>query len=106
MRTIAGVVTYRVLQVVLLPFAAAGYAVFVAQSIAYGRRSGTSATVLASLYTRYMQHRLGTRQDEPAARLMMVMPGVSHPGLFFLTLPTLLAHRLIGYVPGLYRSPY
>ena len=106
MRSIVGVITYRLLQVILLPFAAAGYAVFVAQSVAYGRRSGTSATVLASLYTRYMQHRLGTRNDEPAARLMMVMPGVSHPGLFFVTLPTLLTHRLTGYVPGIYRYPY
>ena len=106
MRTIVGVITYRLLQIILLPFAAVGYAVFVAQSVAYGRRSGTSATVLASLYTRYMQHRLGTRLDEPAARLMMVMPGVSHPGLFFVTLPTLLTHRLTGYVPGIYRYPY
>ena len=106
MRTIVGVITYRLLQLILLPLAAVGYAAFVAQSVAYGRRSGTSATVLASLYTRYMQHRLGTRDDEPAARLMMVMPGVSHPGLFFVTLPTLLTHRLTGYVPGIYRYPY
>lgn len=53
-----------------------------------------------------MQHKLGTRRDEPSGRLMMVLPSVSHLGLFLETAPTLLAHRLTGYVPRLYRYPY
>jgi hypothetical protein len=57
------------------------------------RRMGTSATALASLYTRYMQHRLGTRRDEPCDRLMMVLPNVSKPGLRLVTAPTRLYKR-------------
>jgi methyltransferase (TIGR00027 family) len=78
----------------------------VVKLIVYSRRSGASATVLASLYTRWMQHKLGTRRDEPCVRLMMVLPNVSHLGLRLLTGPTLLAHRLTGYVPRIYRYPY
>jgi len=50
------------------------------QLVTFSRRMGTSATVLASLYTRYMQHRLGTRRDEPCKRLMRVLPNVSQLG--------------------------
>ena len=53
-----------------------------------------------------MQHALGTRRDEPAARLMMVMPSVPHLGLRLSTAPTLVAHCLTGYVPKIYRYPY
>jgi methyltransferase (TIGR00027 family) len=106
MRKIVGATVYRVVQILLFPFAAVGYVVFVAKLVAYSRRSGASATVLGSLYTRYMQHKLGTRPDEPAARLMKVMPSVPHLGLYLVTVPSLLAHRLTGYVPGIYRYPY
>jgi methyltransferase (TIGR00027 family) len=74
--------------------------------IMYSRRSGASATLLASFYTRWMQHQLGTRRDEPCARLMMVLSNVSQLGLRLVTGPTLLAHRLTGYVPRIYRYPY
>jgi methyltransferase (TIGR00027 family) len=74
--------------------------------VAYSRRTGASATVLASLYTRYMQHLLGTRRDEPAARLIRAMPSVWQPGLRLITAPSDAAHRLTGYVPRLYRYPY
>jgi methyltransferase (TIGR00027 family) len=62
--------------------------------------------VLASFYTRWMQHALGTRRDEPCDRLMLVLPSVSHLALRLVTGPTLLAHRLTGYVPPIYRYPY
>jgi len=103
MRKIVGITVYRIVQIILLPFAAVGYVLFVARLIAYSRRTGASATVLASLYTRYMQHRLGTRRDEPAARLM---PSVPHLGLRLSTAPTRVAHRLTGYVPRIYHYPY
>ena len=106
MRKIVGVIVYRIVQILLLPFAAVGYIMFVARLIAYSRRTGAAATVLASLYTRYMQHMLGTRRDEPAARLMMVMPNVPQLGLRLSTAPTIVAHRLTGYVPKIYRYPY
>jgi leucine carboxyl methyltransferase len=106
MRNIVGVIVYRIVQILLLPFAAVGYIMFVTRLIAYSRRTGAAATVLASLYTRYMQHMLGTRPDTPAARLMLAMPNVSQPGLLLTTAPTLVAHRLTGYVPKIYRYPY
>jgi methyltransferase (TIGR00027 family) len=94
------------IQIVLLPFAAIGYVIFLAKIIIFSRRSGTSATVLASLYTRYMQHKLGTRRDDPGERLMLAMPSVSPLGLRLLTAPTLVAHRVTGYVPKIYCYPY
>jgi len=97
---------FRIVQITLLPIAVVGYVPFVIRLVRFSRRSGTSATVLASLYTRYMQHRLGTRRDEAAVRLMTVMPSVSHPALSLVTAPTLVAHRLTSYVPAIYRYPY
>src|SRR5207249_1280016 len=82
------------------------YVPFVVKLVRFSRRSGTSATVLASAYTRYMQHKLGTRPDEPCERLMMALPSVSHLGLRLETAPTLVAHRLTGYVPRIYRYPF
>ena len=106
MRNIVPAIIFRLIQIILLPIGTVGYVLFVVKLITFSRRSGTSATVLASLYTRYMQHRLGTRRDEACARLMMVMPNVSHLGLSLATGPTLLGHRLTGYLPRIYRYPY
>ena len=106
LRRIVAATVFRIIQIVLLPIGAVSYVVFLVKLVAYSRKTGTSATVLASLYTRYMQHRLGTRYDEACARLMMVMPNVSQPGLRLETAPTLAAHRLTGYVPRIYRYPY
>lgn len=106
MRKIVAVVVFRTIQGILLPTAALGYVPFVVRLVRFSRRSGTSATVLASFYTRYMQHKLGTRSDEPCERLMMVLPNVSHLGLRLETAPTLVAHRATGYVPRIYRYPY
>lgn len=97
---------FRAIQLVLLPLGAAGYLAGVPRLLAYSRHTGVSATVLATLYTRYMQHRLGTRQDDPAARLMAVMPNISQEGFRLETAPTLVGHLLTGYVPRIYRYPY
>ena len=97
---------FRVIQLALFPLSAAGYVTSVPGMLAYSRRTGTSATLLASLYTRWMQHRLGTRPDVPAARLMAVLPNVSATGIQMETAPTLAAHLITGYVPRLYRYPY
>ncbi|MBX6362700.1 MAG: class I SAM-dependent methyltransferase [Gemmatimonadetes bacterium] len=105
-RNLVAAGAFRIVQGLLLPVGIAGYVPFVARMLRFSRRTGTSATVLASFYTRYMQHRLGTRRDEPCARLMAVMPNISPLGLRLETAPTLVAHRLTGYVPRLYRYPY
>ncbi len=105
-RRIVAATFFRIIQMILLPIGVIAYVHFVVKLVTFSRKSGTSATVLASLYTRYMQHKLGTRRDEPCARLMMVMPNVPHLGLVLETAPTLVAHRLTGYVPRIYRYPY
>ncbi len=106
MRNIVAATFFRIMQIVLLPIGAVAYVLFVVKLIAYSRRSGASATVLASFYTRWMQHKLGTRRDEPCQRLMTVLPNVPPLGLRLVTAPTLVAHRLTGYVPRIYRYPY
>jgi hypothetical protein len=74
MRSIVAATIFRLIQIVLVPIAAVGYVLFVVKLIMYSRKSGVAATVLASLYTRWMQHKLGTRRDEPCERLMKVCP--------------------------------
>lgn len=106
MRDIVAATIFRVIQIVLSPIALVGYLIFVVRSFMVSRGSGVSQTALASLYTRWMQHQLGTRLDEPCERLIAVLPNVSGQGLRLTTGPTLLAHRLTGYVPGIYRYPY
>ncbi|GAA2138015.1 hypothetical protein GCM10009825_24180 [Arthrobacter humicola] len=98
--------TFRVIQLALLPLGVAAYVATVPRMLAYSRRTGVSATVFASLYTRCMQHRLQTRPDGPADRLMAVMPNVSQEGFRLETAPTLVGHLLTGYVPRIYRYPY
>ena len=72
----------------------------------FSRKTGVSSTTLASLYTRWMQHKLGTRLDEPVVRLMKVLPNVPYPALLLCTGGTFLAHRLTGYIPRIYRYPF
>jgi len=106
MRNIVKAPIFRIIQIAWSPIALVCYVLFVIKLIIFSRTSGVSATTLASLYTRWMQHKLGTRLDEPVARLMMVLPNVSHLALRLVTGRTLLAHRLTGYVPRIYRYPY
>jgi methyltransferase (TIGR00027 family) len=106
MRNIVKAAIFRLIQIAWLPITLISYVFFVIKLIIFSRKSGVSSTTLASLYTRWMQHKLGTRLDEPAVRLMMVLPNVSHLGLRLVTGGTLLAHRLTGYVPAIYRFPF
>lgn len=97
---------FRVAQAAMAPVAIVAYPAFVWRLLRRSRVAGVSATVAASLYTRYMQHHLGTRSDDPAARLLAALPGVPRTALAMVTAPTLLAHRITGHVPRLYRYPY
>lgn len=63
-------------------------------------------TAQGPLSARWFQHHLSTRQDEPANRLMMVVPGVSPLAVWLVFGPMLLAHRLSGYVPKSFRYPF
>src|SRR3954467_6099960 len=107
MRTnIVAAIAFRIIQLILLPIAAIAYVIFVIKLIAYSRRSRVSAMVLASLYTRWMQHKLGTRRDDTCEHLMAVLPNISPLGLHLVTAGTLVGHWLTGYVPKIYRYPY
>jgi methyltransferase (TIGR00027 family) len=55
---------------------------------------------------RWLQHRLGLRQDEACAKLIKVLPNHSYIGLQALAFPVLLGHRLTGFVPRMLRYPY
>jgi hypothetical protein len=106
MRTIVKAAIFRLIQIAWSPIGFVGYVLLVITMIIFSRTSGVSSTTLASLYTRRMQHKLGTRLDEPCERLMMVLPNVFYLALRLVTGGTLLAHRLTGYVPRIYRYPF
>jgi len=96
---------FFVICLLLFPLIAAGYLLWVAKAYA-GRASGVSRTAQGPLSARWFQHRLGTRRDEPAHRLLMVLPGVSPLAVHLVFGPMLLAHRLTGYVPQTFRYPF
>jgi hypothetical protein len=79
MRRIDGATVFRLIQIALLPLGIVSYVIFVVNLVAYSRRTGSAATVLASLYTRYMQHMLGERPDAPAMRLASISWSSSAP---------------------------
>lgn len=106
MRTLIATVAFRLIQIILFPIELVGYIFFVTRGVLFSRKAGVSMTALAPLYMRYMRHQLGARGDEPGVRLMMALPNVSHLGIYLFTGPSILASRLTGYVPPVYRYPY
>jgi Leucine carboxyl methyltransferase len=101
---IAAIIFY-VVCVLLSPAMLVGYVLWVGKAYA-GRASGVSGTAQGPLSARWFQHRLGTRRDEPAHRLLMVVPGVLPLAVWLVFGPMLLAHRLSGYVPQAFRYPF
>jgi len=102
---IAATVFYT-LSVLLFPVTLIGYVIWVGKAFLAGRTSGVSGTAQGPLSARWFQHNLGVRRDEPANRLMMVLPGVPPLGLRLVAGPMLLAHRVSGYVPKAFRYPF
>ncbi|WP_205786970.1 class I SAM-dependent methyltransferase [Specibacter cremeus] len=97
---------FRAIQAVYLPLTAVGMAWLIGKALVHARRTGESATALASLYTRYMQHQLGVRRDVTASGLMTNLPNVSRPALRLASAATLLGHKVTGHVPQVYAYPY
>lgn len=106
MRNIVNVAIFRLIQIVWLPIGIVGYVLLVIAMIVFSRTSGVSSTTLAPLYGRWMQHRLGTRQDEPCERLAKVLPGGFYLAFLLVWGGTLQAYRVTGYVPRIYRYPF
>jgi methyltransferase (TIGR00027 family) len=101
-RRLIAVTVFYLLNILLFPITLIGY-VLMSVSFVAGRKSAVSGTALAPLTGRWLLHNLGTRQDEPANRLMMAMAGL--PVSFTLG-PMVFAHRVSGYVPKAYRYPF
>lgn len=101
---IAAIIFYLVC-ILLFPATLIGYLLWVTKIYA-GRTSGVSGTAQGPLSARWFLHRLGTRCDEPAHRLLMVLPGVSPLAVRLVFGPMLLANRLSGYVPQAFRYPF
>lgn len=96
---------FYVVCLLLSPAMLVGYVLWVAK-IYLGRTSGVTGTAQGPLSARWFQHRLGTRYDEPAHRLLMALPGVSPLAVWLVFGPMLLAYRLSGYVPEAFRYPF
>ncbi len=104
MRDHVAATAFGVVNGLLFPASLLGYVVWVSGLVAR-RRSGVSATAQGPLFARWMTHELGVRSDEPAQRLMRVLPGVPTLARRLVSGPTLVAHRLTGHVPGTFRYP-
>ena len=97
---------FYLLSILLLPIFLLGYVIWVGKILIGGRASGVSATAQGPLSARWSEHNLGTREDEPANKLLMVLPGVPKLGARLAFAPTLVAHRLTGFVPKAFRYPF
>jgi methyltransferase (TIGR00027 family) len=97
---------FYILNVLLFPVTLVGYVIWVGKGLLTGRGSGVSATAQGPLSARFFQHKLGVREDEPASRLMLVLPNVPPVGLHLFGAPMLFAHRVTGYVPRAFRYPF
>lgn len=106
MRTLIAAVVYDVLSILLFPITLIGYVIWVGGALLAGRGSGVSGTAQGPLSARFFEHKLGTREDEPASQLMMALPNVPPLGLRLFVWPMLLAHRVTGYVPKAFRYPF
>lgn len=106
MHNIVKATIFYLIQIIWSPLTLIGYIIFVAKLFFFSRSSEVSVTMLAPLFGRWTQHKLGTRLDEPAVRLTMVFPHVSRPGLYLFSWGMFLGHRLTGYVPKTYRFPF
>ena len=77
-----------------------------AHVILSSRKLRVSATALSPMTMRWLQHKLGLRQDGACAKLIKVLPNHSYAGLYATAFPVLLGHRLTGFVPKMLRYPY
>jgi methyltransferase (TIGR00027 family) len=104
---VASTIAFHLISLLLSPISLLGYVIWVGKAVVLGGgKSGVSATAQGPLSARWTEHMFGTRQDEAAYKLMRALPGVPALGLSLVSWPTLLAHRLTGYVPKAFRYPF
>ena len=100
------VTVFYAINILLFPLTLIGYVIWVGKTARTSRRSGVSVSAQGPLAGRWSMHNLGTREDEPSAQLLMVLPGISPLGVRLASASTRLAHRLTGYVPRAFRYPF
>ncbi len=103
---VGAAIAFDILSILMSPVTLIGYVIWVGKILVSGRGSGVSSTAQGPLSTRYMEHNLGTRPDEPASRLLPLLPGIPKLGVRLSSAPLFLAHRLTGYVPTAFRYPF
>jgi methyltransferase (TIGR00027 family) len=105
MRSGIAAIIYHTIMMALFPITVTGYVIWVGNAF-LGNKSGVSGTAQSPLFARWLEHNYGTRPDEPANRLMMVIPGVPRVGIHLVASPMLIAYRVTGYVPSSVRYPF
>jgi methyltransferase (TIGR00027 family) len=105
-RTVVPAGLFWAVHVIALPLLVVGYVLFVAKWMLYTRRSGASGTALATMFSRWLLHKVGSRPDAPCARVMRVLPSLSQTGFRLMSEPTVFAYRVTGYLPRQLRYPY
>ncbi len=104
--TTSAAISFGLLSILMSPVSAFGYILWIVKGILLGSKSGVSSTAQGPLTARYSLHKIGVREDEAAARLLPLVPGVPPLALRMATGPTLLANRLTGYLPKAFRYPF
>jgi methyltransferase (TIGR00027 family) len=106
LRTAVAAGFFWAVHVISLPLLVVGYVLFVVKWMLYTRRSGASGTALATMFSRWLLHKVGSRRDASCVRVMRVLPSLSQTGFRLMTEPTVLAYRLTGYLPRQLQYPY
>jgi len=104
--TTSAAIGFGVLTILMAPVTVIGYVIWIVKGILLSNKSGVSSTAQGPLSARYTQHKFGVREDEAAARLLPLLPGVPPLALRMTSGPILLAHRLTSYVPKAFRYPF
>jgi len=97
-------VVFNLVLILLFPITLIGYLLW-SISFLTGNKSGASGTAVAPLIARWYQHLLGTRRDEAAIRQIKVVPSIPLANTLGMG-PTIIAHRVSGYVPEQFRYPF
>lgn len=96
---------FAIIQIVLLPLTIIGYVSLVAKVLRHSKKYGVSATSTTPMFTRWMMHVFGLREDEDGTRMIASLPHISRAGFWLFIGPSFIAHRICGYVPTLAGFP-
>lgn len=102
----AAAIRFGVLSLLMSPVSAIGYVLWIVKGVLLSSKSGVSSTAQSPLTARYALHKIGIRDDEAAGQLLPLLPSVPPLALRMALGPTMLAHRLTGYLPKAFRYPF